>query len=257
MTFDRFLAIRFPFKATTWCTPRRARLTVIVGFNFSLVYSSPFLYTSGLANPRVCVAIKSHDLFPQVYSWVNTGLNSVVPFLSLLIMNAFIITTIRQRRKYFQESMKGKGVGDTKEMSMKKEREKKDTENAAEKAEKQQRFKENQLTVMLLLVTFMFLILTLPQYARYLVAAILDYDCDASTYAGYMFLVHLTNKLSFTNNACNFFLYCVGGSKFREDLKDVCKCGKKSKHATNSSLRSSSDGVNNPAFDNVDENIIT
>ena len=251
MTFDRFLAIRFPFKATTWCTPRRARITVIVGFIFSLVYSSPFLYTSSLANPRVCVAIKSNELFPQVYSWVNTCLNSVVPFLSLLIMNAFIISTIKQRRKYFQESKKERGVEDTKGMSKKKEQEKNKVKSAVEKAEKQQKNLENQLTVMLLLVTFMFLMLTLPQYARYVVAAILDYDRDAPTYAGYMFLVHITNKLSFTNNACNFFLYCMGGRKFREDLKNVCKCGRKSKHARNSSLATSSASLNNSSNDNL------
>ena len=104
MTFDRFLAIRYPFKAITWCTPRWARITVAASFIFSMIYCIPFLFTSGLINKHVCVSIKSAGLLPQVYSWVNTCFNSVVPFSSLLTMNVFIIRSIRKRGKYLTES---------------------------------------------------------------------------------------------------------------------------------------------------------
>ena len=85
---------------------------------------------------------------------------------------------------------------------------------------------DHQLTVMLLLVTFALLILTGPQYIRYLVYIIVDNSRDASTFAGYMFFVHLSNKLSFCNSSVNVLLYCLGGSKFRSEAKTLLTCGR-------------------------------
>jgi hypothetical protein len=83
---------------------------------------------------------------------------------------------------------------------------------------------EAQLTATLLTVTFVLLTLTLPQYVRYVLAVFIDYTSDAHAYSAFMLFVHITNKLYFTNNGINFFLYCLGGSKFREDLRAICRC---------------------------------
>ena len=80
------------------------------------------------------------------------------------------------------------------------------------------RIREVQLTAMLLFVAFTLLLLTLPQYIRYLVYIILDHKSDPKTYATFVLVYHITNKLYFTNFAVNFFLYCISGSKFREDI---------------------------------------
>ena len=97
-------------------------------------------------------------------------------------------------------------------------------EGNKENASKDTNNKEAQLTAMLLAVTFVLLTLTLPQYIRYVLAVFIDYTSSAHAYSAFMLFVHITNKLYFTNNGINFFLYCIGGSKFREDLRRLCSC---------------------------------
>jgi len=92
-------------------------------------------------------------------------------------------------------------------------------------AEKQQmtRLKdgEGQLVAMLLLVTFALLFFTLPQYTRYIVYLFVSYKENALTYAFFVLIWNITNKLYYTNSAVNFFLYCISGTKFKSDLKSL------------------------------------
>ena len=81
---------------------------------------------------------------------------------------------------------------------------------------------ENQL-YMLLLVTTLFLILLLPTYIRFIYSSLLEMDTP-SKYASSMLFSQITHKLYITNNGINFFLYCISGKKFRNDLKEIVCC---------------------------------
>ncbi|CAH1796908.1 unnamed protein product [Owenia fusiformis] len=83
------------------------------------------------------------------------------------------------------------------------------------------RNRDAQLTFMLLAVTFTFLVLSLPQYLRYIIYAILDKHASPEVYATYMLIYHITNKLFFTNASVNFYLYCLSGSRFRNDIRNI------------------------------------
>ena len=84
--------------------------------------------------------------------------------------------------------------------------------------------RESQLVAMLLLVSFALLVLTLPQYIRYAVYLVIDNRYSVKVYATYILFYNLTQKLFFTNSMCNIFLYAMGGSKFRQDVKNLfCK----------------------------------
>ena len=41
-----------------------------------------------------------------------------------------------------------------------------------------------------------------------------------------MLFYQVTSKLYFTNSGINFFLYCISGQKFRNDLKELLGCNK-------------------------------
>ena len=116
----------------------------------------------------------------------------------LIHMNYVIVKIVRESRKSFQDQ----GIG-TRQKTMK---------NA-----------ENQLTIMLLFVTTLFLILLCPTYFRfiYLVFAKRDTPLD---YAKSMLIFQITAKLYSTNSGINFFLYCISGKKFRDDLKETISC---------------------------------
>ena len=77
---------------------------------------------------------------------------------------------------------------------------------------------EHQLTIMLLLVTMLFMILMIPTYIRYIYTNFASRDTPAK-YASLMLFLHVSHKLYTTNNGINFFLYCISGQKFWNDLK--------------------------------------
>ena len=85
---------------------------------------------------------------------------------------------------------------------------------------------DRQLTVMLLLVTFALLLLTGPQYLRYLIYLVVDKSSSPKTYAVYVLIFHTTNKFSVFNSSVNIFLYCLGGAKFRQEALALLTCGR-------------------------------
>ena len=95
--------------------------------------------------------------------------------------------------------------------------------NANQQRQKRMKNTENQLTVMLLLVTTLFLILMIPTNMRFLYTTFVDRDTPEK-YARLIFFYHLSNKLYQPNNDINFFLYCISGQKFRSDLRDLLYC---------------------------------
>ena len=96
-----------------------------------------------------------------------------------------------------------------------------------ETIEKSMKSAENQLTTMLLLVTTLFFILLLTTYIRFIYASFLSSDTP-STYAMSIFIFKISYKLYVTNSGINFFLYCLSGQKFRNDLKEIICCIRRS-----------------------------
>ena len=84
---------------------------------------------------------------------------------------------------------------------------------------------ENQLTIMLLLVTMLFLILMIPTYLRFIYTNLAPGDTPANC-ASLILFFHISSKLYVTNSGINFFLYCISGQKFPNDLKEILGCRK-------------------------------
>ena len=89
--------------------------------------------------------------------------------------------------------------------------------------EARQKSTENQLTIMLLLVTTLFLILLGPTYFRFIYVAFIKRDTPLE-FAKSMLVFQITAKLYKTNSGVNFLLYCISGQKFRNDLKEILCC---------------------------------
>ena len=82
---------------------------------------------------------------------------------------------------------------------------------------------------MLLLVTTLFLILVCPTYFRYIFLILVKRDTPFM-FALSVFMYQLSSKLYATNSGVNFFLYCISGQKFRNDLKEIfsgCEASKR------------------------------
>ena len=126
----------------------------------------------------------------------------------LIHMKLFIVKAVRKSRKMFKPNYKTTRGGRGQELDSRQ----KTMKNA-----------ENQLTIMLLLVTTLFLILLCPTYFRFIFVAFAELDTPLE-YAQSILLFRITALLYISNSGINFFLYCISGQKFRNDLKELLCC---------------------------------
>ena len=203
MTFDKYVAIKWPHRAATYSTPKRARIILLSVFVCALIYNSPHLYASSLVG-GLCLAYVVGGTITRVFSWVTFLFNGLIPFPILIYMNSVILLQIRKSRNMFRSNETGRNQ-DTK---------------GTDTRQKTMKSAENQLTIMLLLVTVLFLILLIPTYIRFIYLTFVERDTPCK-YASSMLFFQVTYKLYTTNNGINFFLYCLSGQKFRNDLKEI------------------------------------
>ena len=155
-------------------------------------------------------------------------------------MNYVIISRVRKSQKMFKSNDINGGIPD---------QQKGRGDNVGkEKRQKTMKNVENQLTIMLLLVTTLFLVLMIPTYIRFVYPTFVKSDTPEK-YARLILFFHITHKLYNTNNAINFFLYCISGQKFRNDLKEIFCSSRRSSSKSTSCSTVSSSTVFQPAYD--------
>ena len=82
--------------------------------------------------------------------------------------------------------------------------------------------RENQVTRILLAVSIMFLVLTMPFFFVRILYTIIDRKQNIPVYK---LTLQIAEILMYTNSAINFYLYCLAGSKFRRDAINLfCRC---------------------------------
>ena len=212
MTIDKYVAIKWPHKAATYSTPTRTisiSLGVIV---FALCYNIPHLFSSNLIK-NLCVGYALGGTITKVYSWISFLVNFINPFSMLIHMNYAIIKAVRNSWKMFRTNT---AIGSSKNTQ------------GMDTQQRNIKSAENQLTIMLLLVTMLFLILLFPAYIRFIYSTFVGRETPVK-FATSVLMFEVTHKLYNTNNGINFFLYCISGKRFRNDLKEiVCCIGKSS-----------------------------
>ena len=115
-----------------------------------------------------------------------------------------------------------------------------DGHQGMDKRQKTMRSAENQLTIMLLLVTILFSILLIPTYIRFIYLTFVKSDTPVK-YARSMLIFQITYKLYVTNSGVNFFLYCISGCKFSSDLKEILCCSHMTSHSRSETRKTQSD----------------
>ena len=209
MTFERFYSIIQPHKAASFNTVTKARTVVVIIFLLSIGFNFPHIFLSETQD-RYCIAnrIASINVYGALYYWLSFIVSFALPFVLLLMMNSVIIHTLRQRSKIDLSRSQVQGQ--------------------VEGQNPKGKNSELQIFIMLLSVTFAFLILTTPMYV--LIFYVNFYHGNTPYYyAGYYLFYSIGEKTFFTNNGINFFLYVMSGQKFRTDLVKLFKCNKTKK----------------------------
>ena len=137
----------------------------------------PHLFLSQVVGGQ-CFAYAIDGLITRVYSWFSFVINAIIPLTLLIYMNFVIVKTVRNSRKSFRDNDRTTGI-DARQKIMK--------------------TAENQLTIMLLLVTTLFLILLCPGYVRFIYLAFAKPDSPLE-YANLMLFFQISFKLYTTNS---------------------------------------------------------
>ena len=208
MTFERFYSIVKPHKATSFNTTKKAKITIFCCLIFSCLFNVPNLFLSINEGVR-CVALGMPSPFIEMYFWLTFVVAVILPFTLLLTMNGVIIHTLKTRSSNqltnFGNQGQDKGQGD--------------------KVGHQMSSAEKQISIILLLITFGFMVLTTPAHFFTFYALLVKAD-SPRMFAGYYLFYHVSQKILLTNNGINFFLYIISGQKFRTDLLKLFQCNR-------------------------------
>ena len=79
MTVDKYIAIKWPHKAATYSTPKRAKIIVTIGFLALMIYNIPHLFMARLLGGQ-CFGYSAGGVITKIYSWINFICNGVIPF---------------------------------------------------------------------------------------------------------------------------------------------------------------------------------
>jgi hypothetical protein len=195
MTFDRFLAVRFPLKVASWCTLKRCRVIIvcifIIDISVLLPYSFRIMDPNALVMKEICtfisaIPIWAHSILHLAQSF---GLFTT-PFCLIFIFNISIIATLIQEKIRKQNSM----IVISRKSSQ-----------------------DGQITAMLLLVTSVFFTTNLPFTFDQLI-----WDPNQVLSKRLAMIRKVTYEIEvfllFINPSVNFYTYCLGCRKFRKDV---------------------------------------
>ena len=228
MTLDRLIAVKWPLKSLTWCTLKRTRVTIACAIIFSFLAKLPYGWVTKAAPSCVSFQMKRTQLV-EAYYWINSSISCYIPFTILLILNLLIVESMHKRGKYFkqQRSSDGGNIEMTRQASTTSfsslgESQTKSTTSKSEHLRVAKKARTQKTLIrMLLLVTFSFLPLCSPIYIFYLVYLFVSPYSSPVAFAKYAVFGRICGKLYQLNFAINFYLYCLGGSKFRKDLRKM------------------------------------
>ena len=173
MTFDRFYSIVRPHKAASFNTVKRTRIIIFTSLLFSVILNIPHLFVSDHEGWQ-CTPFgrASNKVYGEFFYWFSSVVGFVIPFIFLLTMNIVIIHKLRTRPSI--EHKQNVQPGQSKVSSRKNS--------------------ETQIFIMLLLVTFGFLILVTPAYVLFFYVILVDVRASPKAFAGY-YLFHNVTEL--------------------------------------------------------------
>ena len=205
VTVERLIVVCIPLKAKVVATRRKAWMTLAV--------------CSTVVGAIYALILVTFRLRPRPWGWdctmheYYTGMGlrvflntfdlvvySLVPATILFLSNIVLIVKIVQSRNLRMHT--------------------------ASQASANQNDDVAKVTLMLVLISVMFLLCTLPISLLFLIKSI---DSAITDIPNYSVLYRGVYTLQLSNSAINFFLYCMSGPKFRQELWALVPCVKTEK----------------------------
>ncbi|XP_076450189.1 putative G-protein coupled receptor 139 [Babylonia areolata] len=211
LTVHRAISVVWPHRVNLLCTRRKVVILLAGTATFFAVVYSHYLYGYELIYYEryglySCQMISgSYRSFIGLFSYIDLVLYSLLPFTCLIIANSVLVwklrATVRETRHKFAQGS--------------------DQTEAREKTTK-------SVTLTVILVSAAFIVLTLPA-SIYHVMSYLAVSARSKWVEdqSYIYVIQaLTYMMLFSNNAVNFYLYCLTGKRFREEFIKIISCGR-------------------------------
>ena len=246
VTLDRCLSVSLPFKAKRICSIRMSRIVVIFILVLSCLKNMHFFWTVELVHTWEfrCDAPtpESDDFLNFVWPWIDFSTFCAIPFTIMILCNIKIIyEMVISHRKIAVNlvdrnssnhsnhlrpiSTQGPSVISDAPKQNGSFRHRTITSTSSDTQQKIQTRRISSLTAMLLTVNCVFLITTFPIQLFLILEESLfptDNRTDEQTAAHNLWWA-VVNMLQYSNNSIHFFLYCLTGPRFRQELKKLFK----------------------------------
>ena len=209
MTVQRAVCVLWPHRANVLCTVGKSKVIVIsmsifiAGIHAHMLYGirvtiKPGYLLCGLSDEYI-------SFFNSVWSWVDLLIFCILPWLCLSISNSLLVWKLKVSVREAEASL---GSGQVDKATDRKK-------------------KATSITVTLIAVSFTFLICTFPMsFAQVLVFIAWLSGSLKAIFAtrGFYYIQHISRQLWYINSCLNFYIYCLTGSKFRREAKQIFSC---------------------------------
>ncbi|KAK6166315.1 hypothetical protein SNE40_023042 [Patella caerulea] len=215
MTLERYLVIKFPLKASGWFSVRKARIIILIELLIVFLLDMHNFFTrqmvpteDGTETQCSSEGEMNQYFLSKVYPWIDAVWYCYLPLSCLCILNILIITQVKK--------------------SGKKQRRMTQTDRASNANKADSSARERQITTMLLLVTFCFLLFVSPMAVITVVEKYMWVRETPHESAVYHLVRTVFNNMMYTNHALNFLLYFMSGKRFRDQFMALlCSCRNK------------------------------
>ncbi|XP_005093128.1 probable G-protein coupled receptor 139 [Aplysia californica] len=239
-TFERFLSVFTPHKVKSYCTRLTSVIVIciiiilLLGLNSHFLFGFEFVVFGKNANfsgITVCYyATDEYRLFAQsAWPWIDFSVFSLVPFIIFIIGNVCIATRVVKSRRTTQRigtletnaaiNSTANGGTENEPRTVSRIRH---TAPAFPVPHAKRVDRTASMTAILLVLNIMFLITTTPVSIFFIVE---PYWVKWAKTPREKEIIHLTftivNLIMYLNNAINFILYCLTGSRFRRELHNM------------------------------------
>ena len=198
LTAERFVAVCFPFKLALWHTRKTLVIAVLLIVALALLQAIPTLITVKALSGFNCNFEAKYKRFWGIWYWFVAAFLSYIPIVLLTSLNCALLKSLRKAAA-IKTTLSSSSQGDTTSQT-------------------------KQVTKMCLAVSIVFTICLLPIACHRPVSQfVIDRRNPIHFVINAMFESISWSLLAF-NHCVNFFIYCITGKRFREELHRMFCC---------------------------------
>ena len=229
ITAQRAVCVLFPHRANVLCTIGKSKVIVVSLVLFIAAIHAHVLYGAKAdiyEGRKTCTTLKAYEPFLlEIWNWVDVFIFSFLPWLCLAVSNSLLVWKLRLSLLEAKPSL---GSGQADRINDRKK-------------------KATSISITLIAVSTAFLVLNFPISCFQILSFIywMNGSIHALLSSKVIYYIHqISFPLFYANSCINFYIYCLTGSKFRREAKQILRCmfhddsDKKGGNATTSTLSS-------------------